>query len=429
MRRKALPFVMLTALGGCLGMNEPNYEPEPPTARPVRASWRTSDGVSAGTDAVYARQSAVNVASAAKVMTPGRPTGTETTPVTQPPLAEGEAFDTTLVKATFTKAPRAGAGAEAKATHPEATSAEAPKSAAGTAAMCKSGLETCAVGAASVCSGANPSALRLVNSRRIAFHYEVKDSAAGPVNVEVWGTQDLKSWKKYEAVAVKGKSHVIEVREEGLYGFTLLARGPRGGSKDRPLPGEAPQVWVAVDFTRPVVQFIGAELNILAPVPTLVVRWTASDKNLGPRPVSIFYADQGEGPWTLLAANIENSGRYEWALPATLPQSLYLRVQTADLMGNVGMAQTPNLMLNMRSATVAANPVRKPEPCHEVIAAVHEPEQPHPLPHSGSPAQPRLLALPPTPALDLTHVPAAPALPDAPPAEIHIVGVEGDKSN
>jgi hypothetical protein len=428
MRRKALPFVMLTALGGCLGMNEPNYEPEPRTARPVRTAWRTSDGGSPSPDG-YARQGAVNVASAAKVMTAGGPTGTENAHVTQPPPPEGEAFDTTLVKATFTKAPRKGAGTEAKGTQPEAASAEAPKAAAGTAAMCKSGLETCAVGAASVCSGANPSALRLVNSRRIAFHFEVKDSpTSGPVNVEVWGTQDLKSWKKYDAIAAKGKSHVIEVKEEGLYGFTLLARGPRGG-KDRPLPGEAPQVWVAVDFTRPVVQFVGAELNILARVPTLVVRWTASDKNLGPRPVSIFYADRSEGPWTLLAANIENSGRYEWALPTTLPPSLYLRVQTADLMGNVGTAETPNLMLNMRSATVAANPVRKPEPSHEVIAVVHEPEQPHALPHSGSPTQPRLLSLPPTPALDLTHVPTAPALPDGPPAEIHIVGVEGDKSN
>jgi hypothetical protein len=416
---------MLTALGGCLGMNEPNYEPEPRTARPVRAAWRTADGVPPSAD-TYARQAPMSAAdtrtSAAKVMTPVQPAT-----ATQPAVAEGDGFDPTLVKATLTKAPRTGAGAEAKGTPAEAPSGEASKSAMPPAV--KTGPEMpAAAAAASVCSGANPSALRLVNSRRIAFHYEVKDSAAvGPVSVEVWGTQDLKTWKKYDAVAVKGKSHVIEVKDEGLYGFTLLARGPRGGGKDRPQPGEAPQVWVAVDFTRPVVQFVGAELNILAHAPTLVVRWTASDKNLGPRPVTIFYAEQSDGPWTLLAANIENSGRYEWVLPATLPSSLYLRVQTADLMGNVGLAQTPNLMLNMRSATLAANPVRKPEPSREVIAAVHEPEQPHP--HPPAQPQPRLLALPPTPALDLTHVPPAPALPEAPPAEIHIVGVEGDKCN
>jgi hypothetical protein len=255
-------------------------------------------------------------------------------------------------------------------------------------------------------------ALRLVNSRRIAFHYEVKDpGTAGPVAVEVWGSQDLKTWKKYDAVTQKGKAYTIEVREEGLYGFTLLARAA-GGGKDGPAPGEPPQVWVAVDCTRPVVQFMGAELNILARAPTLVIRWSAADRNLGPRPVTLLYAERPEGPWMLLADNVENTGRYEWPLPAALPAALFLRVQAADLMGNVGLAQTPNLLYNVRAGAVAGRPGPAAEPARDAGPMLPEPELPR--------------QLPPTPAVDLTRG-SAPAAPPA-RAEISIVTVEPERN-
>jgi hypothetical protein len=266
---------------------------------------------------------------------------------------------------------------------------------------------------AGTCQGSANAVLRLVNSRRIAFHFEVKDGGGtSPVTVEIWGTQDLKTWQKYDPVAQKDKAYIIEVKEEGLYGFALLAHS--AASRDRPRPGEVPQVWVAVDYTRPEVHFAGAELNILAPAPTLVIRWAASDRNLGPRPITLLYAEQSDGPWTLLAGNADNTGRYEWALPTTLPSSLYLRVQAADLMGNIGMAQTPNLLTSLRAAAVVTPHAVCKLPVQE-RSGVCESES----------ARPRRLL--PTPALQLKHLPSAGSEPAR--AEANIVTIESERGD
>ncbi|MGH7227122.1 MAG: hypothetical protein ACRELF_28230, partial [Gemmataceae bacterium] len=199
----------------------------------------------------------------------------------------------------------------------------------------------------------NLGVLRLLNSKRITFHYEVKDPAsAGVAGLEMWGTNDTRSWKKYDIVKRAGSSLVVDVKDEGLYGFSMIARGKGELAKNQPpQSGEPPQVWVAVDLTKPIVQLLGAELNIMATAPALVIRWNAKDRNFGPRPITLLYADRLEGPWTPVAANVENSGRYEWVMPSCVPSNVFVRVQAIDLMGNAGMAQTTTLHIPGRSAT------------------------------------------------------------------------------
>lgn len=202
----------------------------------------------------------------------------------------------------------------------------------------------------------NLGVLRLINSKRITFHYEVKDPAAmGVAGLEMWGTTDMRSWKKYNIVARASSSLVVEVKEEGLYGFSMIARGKNETAKDQPpVPGEAPQVWVCVDLTKPNVQLLGAELNIMAKTPGLVIRWNARDRNFGPRPITLLYAERMEGPWTPIAANVDNTGRYEWNMPPCVPSSVFVRVQAVDLMGNTAMAQTTTLHIPGRAATGSA---------------------------------------------------------------------------
>ena len=199
----------------------------------------------------------------------------------------------------------------------------------------------------------NLGVLRLLNTKRINFHYEVKDPAsAGVAGLEMWGTTDTRSWKKYDIVKRSASSLVVDVKEEGLYGFSMIARGKDELAKNQPpQPGEPPQVWVAVDLTKPVVQLLGAELNIMAKAPALVIRWNAKDRNFGPRPITLLYAERLEGPWTPVAANVENNGRYEWCMPACVPSSVFVRVQAVDLMGNTGMAQTTTLHIPGRAGT------------------------------------------------------------------------------
>jgi hypothetical protein len=201
-------------------------------------------------------------------------------------------------------------------------------------------------------------AIRMVNSKRVTLNYELKDvGASGVSGVELWCTHDTKSWTKGEIVAQTSHSFTVEVKEEGLYGFTLLARNGAGIGKDAPAPGEQPQVWVTVDVTKPTVQICSVEIDRAAKTPTVEIHWVAKDKNLGPKPITLSYAEQPDGPWTPIAAGIENTGQHEWQPPATAPRCIYLKVEAVDLPGNTASAQTANpLRLDAAAAAVVAPP-------------------------------------------------------------------------
>jgi hypothetical protein len=150
----------------------------------------------------------------------------------------------------------------------------------------------------------------------------------------------MRCWKKVEASRPAPNTWVIDVKDEGLYGFTIVGRHSTGPEM-APHAGDVPQVWVTVDTTKPEVQLNGVELNLTSKTPDLVVRWTARDKCFNKRPITLSMAERAEGPWTPLAAGIENTGHYEIPLTPATPRSMYLRVEAVDLAGNVGMAQTP----------------------------------------------------------------------------------------
>ncbi len=194
------------------------------------------------------------------------------------------------------------------------------------------------VGPATPLPGGTP-VLRVVNSKRITLDFELKEAGPGVTGVDLWVTRDMKTWKKYEGVRPTTRAYVIEVKDEGLYGLTLIARSNTGPALV-PQPGDLPQVWVTVDTTPPVVQLAGVDLSLTSKEPTLIVRWKAQDRNFNKRPITITCAEQPEGPWVTLAGGLENTGRSEVPLTATLPKRVFLRVEAQDLAGNVGRAQT-----------------------------------------------------------------------------------------
>ena len=216
-----------------------------------------------------------------------------------------------------------------------------------------------------------PSATRMVNSKRITLNYELKDvGASGVGGVEMWCTQDTRTWKKGEVVAQTNHSFTVEVKDEGLYGFTLLARNGSGAGKDVPQPGDQPQVWVSVDVTKPVVQITSLELTHGGKAPTIMIRWSAKDKNIGPRPINLSFSEEADGPWSPIATGLENSGQYEWQPSGAVPHHLYVRVEATDLHGNVGTAQTSNPMrVEASGATAAATPTTEPPAAAPVGAA------------------------------------------------------------
>ena len=84
------------------------------------------------------------------------------------------------------------------------------------------------------------------------------------------------------------------------------------------------------------------------------IRWKATDANLGQRPITLAYADQPIGPWTVIMANLENTGTYTWQLPSGVTPRVLVRVEAVDLVGNVGVAQMPEpILLDLSQPTVS----------------------------------------------------------------------------
>jgi hypothetical protein len=199
-----------------------------------------------------------------------------------------------------------------------------------------------------------PSDIRLVNSKRVSFNYEVKNvGSSGVTAVELWCTRDGRSWKKLKTFEQAHPPCVFEVDEEDLYGFTLVVRSGVGLGK-QPQEGDKPQVWVEVDTTRPVVRLMGVEAGPADRGRSLTIRWKATDKNLGPRPINLLYATQAAGPWKPIATQVENTGHYVWQMPSDVPHHLLVRVEAVDLVGNLGVAQTTNPLLDDLSQPTAS---------------------------------------------------------------------------
>jgi hypothetical protein len=183
-------------------------------------------------------------------------------------------------------------------------------------------------------------AVRVVKSRRFTLNFAVKDVGPSGVSaVEVWYTRDGKEWKMRETPP-KPPPYVVEVDEEGRYGFTLRARSGVGLGPKPPGPGDEPQVWVVVDQSRPDVQLLEVTPTRANRSHALVIRWKATDENFGRQPITLSYAEREVGPWYTIAANVFNNGHYIWPLPANLPGQFLVRVEAVDLAGNTGVAQT-----------------------------------------------------------------------------------------
>jgi hypothetical protein len=210
----------------------------------------------------------------------------------------------------------------------------------------------------------------LVNSKRISLNYGLKDLGPSRVSlVELWITRDGRNWQKYkedtnvqfkedanaQANSIGQASLIVEVNDEGLYGFTLVARSGVGLGERPPQVGDPPQVWVEVDLTKPVVRILNIEPPRTIDDRNLTITWSATDKNFDQKPITLSYIEPrgntgeqpvpGDGPWTTIVKDLENTGRYVWTMPQGVPFRMYFKVEATDRAGNVGEAKTPNPIL------------------------------------------------------------------------------------
>ncbi len=196
--------------------------------------------------------------------------------------------------------------------------------------------------------GGVPADRKRVNNKRISLNYDLEDvGPSGVSEIELWFTQDGRSWNKYPSRpddVPNKKNLVFEVTGEGVYGITLVAKSGVGLSMRPPQLGDQPQQWIEVDMTRPIVQIHNVVVGQGPDKGKLTISWSARDQNLHAKPITLSYAENTAGQWMTIAPNLDNSGQHVWVMPERVPYQFYVRVEAADLAGNVGTAVTSQMI-------------------------------------------------------------------------------------
>jgi len=183
---------------------------------------------------------------------------------------------------------------------------------------------------------------RMVNSRLFELEYDVDSvGPSGIGKVELWGTRDGgKTWRRF-AHDNNRSPLLVNVEEEGIYGFRIIVSNGAGVGGKPPAAGDLPDLWVGVDLTKPTARLVSAQQGVDAEAGALIISWQADDKMLAARPVSLSFRQSRSEPWLPIANGLENTGRYAWPINNRTPSQFYLRLEVRDEAGNVGVHEMP----------------------------------------------------------------------------------------
>jgi hypothetical protein len=186
----------------------------------------------------------------------------------------------------------------------------------------------------------------LVASPKFNLQYAIDDAGPnGPATVELWITQDGgRTWIRRGDDQDRVSPIEVDLGGEGTYGLCLVARSASGLGDQPPAPGDAPQSWVEVDSTSPVVQLQPPQVGSGVNSGKVAIAWRATDLHLSPKSVSLLWRpDQLGAPWQTIADSQDNSGQYIWTVPPTVPQRFHLKVEAVDTVGHRGAADTSEM--------------------------------------------------------------------------------------
>jgi len=201
----------------------------------------------------------------------------------------------------------------------------------------------------------------MINSRLFELEYEIEAVGPSGVNrVELWGTRDGgQTWRSFVLDNDNRSPRLVSVDKEGIYGFRVSVTSGAGLGGQPPKQGTLPEIFIGVDLTRPSAQITAIDQGIGKEAGNLVISWKADDRRLAQRSVSLFFSPTPGGPWNVIAAGLENTGRYAWPVDHRLPERLYLRLEVRDEAGNVGVFETAeSISLDRHRPTVRIRNVR-----------------------------------------------------------------------
>lgn len=189
---------------------------------------------------------------------------------------------------------------------------------------------------------------RMTRSRQFNLRYDV--DSVGPEGIEsvtLWSTRDGgRTWRPWGTDSDNTSPFPVNVQEDGVYGFRLVVKGVNGLAGETPKTGEPADLWVGVDSAIPTGKIVSAPFGSGKETGHLIINWQAADERLAARPITLQFSPMRDGPWTSVAAGLENTGRYAWLVDPRVPRKLYLRLEVRDEAGNVRVHQ-PSLPINL----------------------------------------------------------------------------------
>ncbi len=176
------------------------------------------------------------------------------------------------------------------------------------------------------------------SSRRFHLDYDVESSRPDDVyRVEVWHTDNGgRTWRHLGDDEDRVSPYLVNVPEDGTYGFRLIVQGKEGFAARPPRTGDPADVWVQVDATKPSVRITSAKYGRGNYAGMLQITWEAHDGLLDDQPVTLLYGENPSGPWRKIAGPLPNTGQFDWQADDRVPEKIYLRIEAIDRAGNVG---------------------------------------------------------------------------------------------
>lgn len=204
-------------------------------------------------------------------------------------------------------------------------------------------------------------AVHFINTPQLAIPFRVTNvGVSGVPTMDLWVTRDNgRAWQKVPRSndeplgtlpATPGDGEALVKRfaytapGEGLYGFKVVVRSGVGIGDADPRAGDAPKCLVEVDTTRPEV-LLTVTRGAGADVRNVTIEWSAKDKNLLDRPVTLLWSKAKDGPdWEPIVADLDAKGRYVWTITDQGPFQFYVQARTVDKAGNIGAATGNDLI-------------------------------------------------------------------------------------
>lgn len=175
-------------------------------------------------------------------------------------------------------------------------------------------------------------------SRTFSLDYSVEALGGTALSdVELWGTEDGgTTWNKWGSDPDRTSPFDVQVGVDGLFGFRMVVIAGNGLVSNRPRDGDNADMWIHVDTQLPTAKITRAIYGEGTDEGMLVFDYLCSDQHLVDRPISLSYSERPGGPWTEIAAGIENTGTYRWKASPSLPEKIFVRLECVDKAGNIG---------------------------------------------------------------------------------------------